>query len=156
MLLACSAMIAASPRTVFACIDEPDHIVRWVGGAVEHAYLTGRGPATAVGQRFRQRLRQGKTIRTFHGEIIAWEPMKHFGLRIPTPSYTSEAHFRIRAEDHDCSTIDYSIGIALHSTVAKMLGWSLRVPLGLFVRRQIASLKAYAESVDGAHEDGIR
>lgn len=146
MLLGCSAKIDAPTRTVFACVDEPQHIVRWVGGAVEHVYLTERSPATAVGQRFRQRLRQGRSIRTFDGEIIAWEPATHFGLRIPTPAYTSEAHFRISPSGADRSTVDYSIDVALHSPLAKILGPLLSIPLRLFVRRQIASLKAYAET----------
>jgi uncharacterized protein YndB with AHSA1/START domain len=147
VLLGCSTSIKAPTRTVFACVDEPDHIVRWVGGAVEHTYLDERDPATAVGQRFCQRLRQGRTIRTFHGEIIAWEPTNHFGLRIPTPSYTSEAHFRITADGPGRSRVDYSIDVDLHSTIAKIVGALFRVPLRLFVRGQIASLKAYAEAL---------
>lgn len=154
MLLNCSAMIDAPASTVFACVDTPDHIVGWVGGAIEHAYLSERGPATAVGQRFRQRLRQGRSIRTFEGEIIAWEPASHFGLRIPTAAYTSEAHFRLAAHGVNRSTVDYSIDIALHSTLAKVLGPLLKLPLRRFVRHQIRSLKRYAEALQRAQRVG--
>ncbi len=147
MLLNCSATVDALPATVFDCVDAPHHIVGWVGGAVEHTYLSARGPQPPLGQRFRQRLRQGRTIRTFEGEIIAWEPVTHFGLRIPTAAYTTEAHFRIAALGADRSTIDYTIEIALTSRLAKILGPIIRLPLRLFVRKQIGSLKAYAETL---------
>jgi hypothetical protein len=147
MLLGYSAMIAAPAREVFACVDEPDRIVKWVGGAVEHVYVSERSTLTAVGQKFRQQLRQGKTIRTFHGEIIAWEPHTHFGLRIPTDAYTSEAHFRIKAIGVGFSSIDYSIDISLHTRPAKFIGPILKLPLRLFVAQQIRRLKMYAESL---------
>ena len=150
MLIRCSRTINASPAIVFACVDQPDHIVGWVGGVIEHAYLTERGSTSAVGQRFRQRLRQGRGVRTFHGEIIAWEPVTHFALRIPAPAYTSEAHFRISSDGPGVSRIDYSIEVALHSLSASVLGPLLRLPLNVFVRMQIDRLKRYAETVEHA------
>ena len=150
MLIRCSRTIDASAATVFACVDQPDHIVGWVGGAIEHAYLTDRCLTSAVGQRFRQRLRQGKGVRTFHGEIIAWEPATHFALRIPAPAYTSEAHFHIASNGPGASRVDYSIEVALHSLTARLLGPLLRLPLGVFVRTQIDRLKRYAETVEQA------
>jgi hypothetical protein len=137
---------------VFTCVDEPDDIVKWVGGAVEHTYVTPRTTRTAVGQQFRQRLKQGRTIRVFHGEIIAWEPPTHFGLRIPSPAYTSEAHFRIAPDGPDHSILDYSIDVDLHTRLAKILGPLLRIPLGFFVRQQIGRLKAYAETLPARQE----
>lgn len=150
MLLTCSTTIEAAPATVFACVDAPHHIVGWVGGAVEHVYLSERGVQAPLGQRFRQKLRQGRTIRTFEGEIIAWEPSTHFGLRIPTAAYTTEAHFRIAALGLDRSTIDYTIDIALMTRLARLLGPFVKLPLRLFVRKQIGALKAYAEAQQAA------
>ena len=49
MLLTCTKDVDASAETVFACVDEPEHIVKWVGGAVSHAYTTERNPGNPVG-----------------------------------------------------------------------------------------------------------
>ena len=57
-----------------------------------------RNPANPVGQRFLQKLRMGRSVREFNGEIIAWEKPTHFGLHIPTAAYSSEAHFQISPE----------------------------------------------------------
>jgi uncharacterized protein YndB with AHSA1/START domain len=147
MLLRCKTVVNAAAETVFACVDQPEHIVQWVEGAVEHAYVTDRNPANAVGQRFRQKLRMGKSVNEFNGEIIAWEVPTHFGLSIPSPAYSSEAHFRISPNGAKQSTVDYSIDVTLHRTVVRLLSPLLKVPLTFFVRKQIGKLKVYAEKV---------
>ena len=149
MLIRYSTQVDAAAPTIFACVDKPEHIVQWVGGAVEHAYVTERNPANPVGQQFRQKLRMGSSIREFNGEIIAWEAPTHFGLHIPSPAYSSEAHFRISPSGATRSTIDYAIEITLHKLAARILGPLLQVPLGFFVRKQIGQLKAYAEELQG-------
>jgi hypothetical protein len=147
MLLRCRTTVNASAETVFACVDQPEHIVQWVEGAVEHTYVSDRNPANPVGQRFRQKLRMGKSIKEFYGEIIAWEFPTHFGLSIPSPAYSSEAHFRISPNGATRSTVDYSIDVTLHRALVRAISPLLRVPLNLFVRKQVGRLKSYAERV---------
>jgi len=149
MLLRCKMAVNAPAETIFACVDQPEHIVQWVEGAVEHTYLTDRNPADPVGQRFLQRLRMGKSVKEFHGEVIAWQYPTHFGLHIPSPAYSSEAHFRISPEGPTRSMVDYSIDVTLHKPVVRLLSPVLRLPLTLFVRKQIGRLKTYAEKVEG-------
>lgn len=147
MLLRCKTAVNAAAETVFACVDQPEHIVQWVEGAVEHAYITDRNPANPVGQRFRQKLRMGKSINEFHGEIIAWQAPTHFGLHIPAPAYSSVAHFRIIPTGATQSTVDYSIDITLHKPIVRLLSPILKIPLTFFVKKQMARLKRYAETV---------
>jgi uncharacterized protein YndB with AHSA1/START domain len=147
MLLRCRTKVNAAAETVFACVDAPEHIVKWVGGAVDHVYVTARNPANPVGQKFVQKLRMGNSVRAFDGEIIAWEKPTHFGLHIPTPAYSSDAHFRIMPEGPTTSTVDYSIDVTLHTLTARVIGAVLRFPLGFFVQIQIGKLKSYAETL---------
>lgn len=152
MLLRCKSTVNAAAETVFACVDEPEHIVQWVEGAVEHTYVSERNPANPVGQRFRQKLRMGKSIKEFEGEIINWEAPSHFGLRIPSPAYSSEAHFRISPVGPNRATVDYSIDVTLHKSIVRLLSPLLKMPLTFFVRKQIGRLKSYAEKVQAAQE----
>ncbi|MFL6415206.1 MAG: SRPBCC family protein [Bryobacteraceae bacterium] len=149
MLLRCKMAVNAPAETVFACVDQPEHIVQWVEGAVEHTYVSDRNPANPVGQRFRQKLRMGKSIKEFYGEVIAWQYPTHFALHIPSPAYSSEAHFRISPNGPLTSTVDYSIDVTLHKTIVRLLSPLLRVPLTFFVRKQIRRLKACAEKLGG-------
>lgn len=147
MLLRCKMTVNASAETLFACVDQPEHIVRWVEGAVEHTYISDRNPANPVGQQFIQKLRMGYSVKEFNGEIIAWQYPTHFGLRIPSPAYSSEAHFRITPGGPAQSVVDYSIDVTLHKPIVQLVSPLLRLPLTLFVRKQIGRLKAYAEIV---------
>jgi hypothetical protein len=152
MLLTCRTKVNAPADTVFACVDEPEHIVRWVGGAVDHVYVTERNPANPVGQKFLQKLKMSNSVREFEGKIIAWEKPTHFGLFIPSPAYSSEAHFRITPEGSSSSTVDYSIDVTLHTLAARVIGTVLRIPLGFFVQNQIGKLKSYAESLQASRK----
>jgi uncharacterized protein YndB with AHSA1/START domain len=152
MLLRCKTTVNADAERVFACVDQPEHIVQWVEGAVDHAYVSERNPANVVGQRFRQRLRMGKSIKEFYGEIIAWERPTHFGLRIPSPAYSSEAHFRISPNGTARSTVDYSIDVTLHKAFVRLLSPLMKVPLTFFVRKQMGRLKACAEKLQAEQE----
>jgi uncharacterized protein YndB with AHSA1/START domain len=156
MLLRCKTDVNAAAETVFACVDEPEHIVKWVGGAVSHAYVTERDPANPVGQKFLQKLRMGSSIKEFNGEVVAWEKPTHFALRIPSPAYSSEAHFRIIPRGPARSTVDYSIDVTLHTLTARILGTALQFPLGFFVRNQIGQLKTYAEKLQATQPNGTQ
>jgi hypothetical protein len=147
MLIRCKMAINASAETVFACVDRPEHIVQWVEGAVEHVYISDRNPANPVGQRFLQKLRMGKSIKEFQGEVIAWDAPTHFGLHIPSPAYSSEAHFRISPNGSARCTVNYSIDLTFHKAIVRLLSPLLRIPLTLFVKKQIGRLKRHAEKV---------
>jgi hypothetical protein len=89
----------------------------------------------------------GKKVNEFFGTIIAWERPTHFGLQIPAPAYSSEAHFRITPLGPAQSTVEYTIDVTLHKAVARLLSPLMKIPLTLFVRKQIGRLKALAEKV---------
>ena len=120
MRLTASIDIDAPVELVWRCIDEPELIVRWVEGALEHRYLTPRDPANPVGQKFIQRLRQGSQVKTFEGTLIAFERLRHFAFVIPSPSYSSEAHFRLDAQGPARTHVNYSIDVTLHTFTAKL------------------------------------
>src|SRR3954470_3015719 len=124
--------IDAPPQVVWRCIDEPALIVRWVEGALEHRYLDARDPANPVGQRFVQRLQQGKKVTEFIGTLIACERPRHFAFTIPSPAYSSEAHFRLTPLGSAGTHVDYVIDVTLHTTTAKIAAALLRLPLALF------------------------
>ncbi|MBC7734640.1 MAG: SRPBCC family protein [Bacteriovorax sp.] len=147
MRLTAAIDIDAPAATVWACIDEPDKIVRWVEGALEHRYLGLRNPAQPAGQKFVQRLAQGRKVTEFEGTLIAAEPLRHFAFRIPSPAYSSEAHFHLADLGTNRTHVDYVIDVTLHTLKAKAGAALLRVPLAFFVPRQMRRLRALAESL---------
>jgi uncharacterized protein YndB with AHSA1/START domain len=144
--------IDAPPEAVWRCIDEPALIVRWVEGAVEHRYIDARDPAHPLGQRFVQQLKQGSKVTEFTGTLIAFDRPRHFAFTIPSPAYSSEAHFRLTPLGAARTHVDYVIDVTLHTAVAKIAALLLRLPLSFFVPKQMRRLKALAESVHREEE----
>lgn len=147
MRLTASAEIDAAPEVVWRCIDEPEKILQWVEGAVTHRYLGDPPAGDRVGQRFHQSLKQGSKITEFEGTLIACDHPRHFAFTIPSPSYSSEAHFRLTPLDGRRTRVDYSIDVTLHTLKAKVGATLLRIPLTFFVPRQMQRLRALAESL---------
>ncbi len=150
MLIRYKTGVNASAENVFTCVDNPEYIVQWVEGAVEHTYITERGPTSAVGQKFRQRLRMGKSIKEFQGTVIAWERPTHFGLSIPAPAYSSQAHFYISPEGAARSTVEYTIDVTFHKPLLQAVAPLMKIPLTFFVKKQIGRLKSLAEGLQAS------
>ena len=136
--------IDAPLQVVWSCIEEPDKIVRWVEGAVDHRYLRAHAGHPNVGDKFLQRLKQGRKVVEFEGTLITRQYGRHFAFTIPAPAYSSEAHFRLSPRGLSGTHVDYSIDVTLHTLLAKLAGAVLHVPLGFFVRRQLRRLRALA------------
>ena len=56
---------------------------------------SARDPAHPVGQRFDAAAAAGQKVNEFTGTLIAFERPRHFAFTIPSPAYSSEAHFRL-------------------------------------------------------------
>lgn len=145
MRLTATVQIDKTQQEVWACIDEPEKIVGWVEGAIEHRYTSARGES-AVGQTFHQKIMQGPKARDFDGTITVFEPYARFGFEIPSPAYSSKVLFRLTPAGVGRCQVDYSIDVTLHTWPARIIGTVLRVPLGGFVRKQMNRLKRYAET----------
>lgn len=147
MRLTASAEIDAPPELVWRCIDEPEQILKWVEGAMAHEYVGDPPQGDRVGQRFHQSLKQGSKVQHFEGTLIACDRPAHFAFTIPTPGYSSEAHFRLTSLERARTRVDYRIDITLHTLKAKIGATLLRIPLTFFVPKQMRRLKALAESL---------
>jgi uncharacterized protein YndB with AHSA1/START domain len=138
-----TVVIAAPRSTVWACIDDPSLIVRWVEGLVSHRYLDERNPSNPVGQRFEQLLGKDGSMR-FVGTLNAFERPEHYAFSIPSSAYSSDVHFRLRPQG-DGTLLEYTIDVVLHTMVAKTVGTVFRPLIRLFVRKQLRRLKTLAE-----------
>lgn len=147
MRLTTTIDINAPAEVVWACIEEPEKILKWVEGAVGHRYLTPTEDGPKIGRQFEQKLQQGKDVVTFIGTVTHCEEPQHFAFHIPSPAYSSDAHFRLASLRPDLTQVFYSIDVELHTLKAKIVGFLLRLPLTFFVPKQLRRLKQLAESL---------
>jgi hypothetical protein len=153
MRLTTTIDINAPAEVVWACIEEPEKILQWVEGAVEHRYLTPAGDGNQIGRQFEQKLKQGKDVVTFIGTITQCEELKHFAFHIPSPAYSSDAQFQLTVLRPDLTQVFYAIDVELHTLKAKIVGFLLRLPLTFFVPKQLQRLKQLAESLVAKNVD---
>jgi hypothetical protein len=147
MRLTTTIDINAPVEVVWACIEEPEKILQWVEGSVEHRYLMPAVDGNRIGRQFEQKLKQGKDIVTFIGTITHCEEPKHFAFHIPSPAYSSDAQFQLTVLRPDLTQVFYAIDVELHTLKAKIVGFLLRLPLTFFVPKQLQRLKQLAESL---------
>ena len=93
--------------------------------------------------------KQGREVKAFEGTLVAFERLRHFAFVIPSPAYSSEAHFRLTPQGPGRTHVDYAIDVTLHTLKAKVGAALLRVPLGFFVRKQMRRLRALAMTSKG-------
>ena len=138
MLLRCKTKVNAAAETVFACVDEPEHIVKWVGGALSGINIS-----------------QSETRRTPWANGFS----RSYGWAGPSASSTERSSpgrsRHISAPAHsdrglfergalsdfasrgaERSIVDYSIDVTLHTLTARVLGTLLRVPLRILLRQK--------------------
>ena len=147
MRLTTTIDIHAPTEVVWACIEEPEKIMQWVEGCLNHRYLTPEENGTMVGRQFEQQLQQGKDTVTFIGTMTQYDPLQHFAFHIPSAAYSSDASFHLKSLKPDVTQVFYSIDVELHTLKAKIAGFFLRLPLTFFVPKQMRRLKQLAESL---------
>lgn len=137
--------IDAPIERVFDLVDKPENLRRWIDGLEETTYLDEPDPASPVGTRFKQRIREGGRVAEYEGEVTAYEKPRHLGVRIGNTRFEMDVDYRF-SERGDGVRLDYTATAIPTSAIASVMnvlfGW-----LGTRIaRKQLAKLKLVAES----------
>lgn len=137
--------IGCAPDVLWPWIEEPERQMRWMKGLVSNE-LTSEGPSRK-GSTFRMRIREGRRIGEYTGEVTRHERPRDLGVRIRGgcgPQFEMQVDYHL--EDLGGRTrLDYRCS-------AEMTGfWRILAPLfGVFARMQakgfFRSLKRLAEA----------
>ncbi|HEU4798271.1 MAG TPA: SRPBCC family protein [bacterium] len=138
-------VIAAPVERVWALIDEPDNLKRWMDGLEETTYPDGLDRSRPVGTRFVQRIREGGRASEYQGVVTAYEHLNHLGIEIGNRAFTMAVDYRLAAVPEG-TRLDYSAvmtrGGGFVRVMSLLFGWLTRKIL----RKQMARLKSLAES----------
>ena len=72
--------INSPPATVWTYLDDSEKIKQWMKG-VEEDVPTSEGP-TGVGSTFRMRIREGRQLADYDGEILVYDVNRHMRVRL--------------------------------------------------------------------------
>jgi uncharacterized protein YndB with AHSA1/START domain len=137
--------IAASPARVWQLLDDPDQLPLWLPEVVETTYPNGRPKSRGVGVKFMQTVNQRGEIKTYHGEVTAFEHGRQLGIRLTDDSMTIEALYQI-ARDGSGTRLDFTGDVKARSPLMNMMmmvAWPMSRAIML---QQIQRLKDVAEA----------
>jgi carbon monoxide dehydrogenase subunit G len=141
--------VRCSPEHLWPFLEEPEKQKLWMKGLLANE-RTGEGPRGA-GSTFRMKIKEGRKVAEYHGEVTAHDPPRHLGVRIwggaLPKGCVMKADYRLTPVA-ELTRLDY-----VAEMQAERLGWFLRLlmPLiKLFGRMQLRGfmkqLKRLAEA----------
>lgn len=140
-----SMVVAAPVERVWALIDDPENLKRWMDGLEGTTYPDGLDRSRPVGTRFVQRIREGGRVSEYQGIVTAYDHLRHLGIEIGNRAFTMAVDYRL-APVPGGTCLDYAAvmkrGGAFVRVMTLLFGWVTRKIL----RKQMARLKALAES----------
>jgi uncharacterized protein YndB with AHSA1/START domain len=145
MVLRHSLEIEAPIGKVFPLVEDPERIKLWMKGLEETVYVTARNRENPVGTRFKQRIREGRRVAEYEGEVTAYEKPTHLAVRIGNEKFAFDVDYRL-TDLGGRTRLDYTAegstpgGLAAAGNV--VFGWLA----GRIARKQMKRLKAIAES----------
>ena len=87
--------IEAPIGRVFALVDDPQKIKLWMHGLEETVYRTPRSKANPVGTRFTQRIRRGRQVAEYDGEVTAYDKPRHLAVRMGNEKFAFDVDYRL-------------------------------------------------------------
>ncbi len=130
----------------FDVVDDPEKFKQWAEGVEETIPGDPWDSDNPVGSRFTQRIREGGRVGEYEGEILAYDKPNLKTVRLGNPQFHTVTTYRFTALNADRTRLAYETDMVMHTAVARVMGrlfaWFTR---GI-VKRQMARLKALAES----------
>jgi uncharacterized protein YndB with AHSA1/START domain len=136
--------VNAPVEKVFDCVDDDQKLKIWVKGLEETIYPSGKNPNDPVGTKFVQKIREGRRVQQYDGEVIAYRKPEHIAVTISNAYFSADVDYRF-TDVVNKTHLDYSCDIHCKSRFFKIVlllfGWLNK----LILKRQMKRLKALAE-----------
>ena len=127
--------IAAPAESVWPWLTEEARIKQWMIG-VQEDKPTSEGPP-GVGSTFRMKIKEGGRVSEYDGEITAWSPPTHLGIRMSGGAFREGdemfVDYRLEPLAAGRTRLDYSCTMEMRGTFMKLMGGFF----SLFARMQL-------------------
>jgi hypothetical protein len=98
-----------------------------------------------VGSKFKQRIRDGKKVETFDGEVTAYERPKHLGARVYNKSYSVQVDYRL-SHVKKVTHLEFTSEVTFHNLAMKMLAGLSRATMRAVIEKQMSMVKELIEA----------
>ena len=137
--------ITASSDKVFGLIEDPKARKQWQKGLEETTYTHVPEGDSPVGTRFVAHIREGRRLREYPGEVVAYEPGTLISVQMDVPQFTLTNTYMVIPKG-ESSQVEFVALVVFRSPLAKVMSPLASLMLGSIMKRQLHALKALAES----------
>ena len=91
----CTIEIEAPISKVFDFINDETKHKLWLEGLEETIREPGYDRKNPLGSKFKQKIREGKKIEVYDGEVTAYDRPKHLGARVYNKAFSVQVDYRL-------------------------------------------------------------
>ena len=137
--------IDAPMTKVFDFINDAEKHKLWLDGLEETIREPGYDPKHPLGSRFQQRIREGKKVEVYDGEVTAFDRPRHLGARVYNKALTVHVDYRLtKVKKH--THLEFVSDVTFHSLAFKLLaGFSGSLARGI-LEKQMKTVKKLVEA----------
>lgn len=145
MIITYEIDIQAPIDKVFALLRDMDKQKKWMPGLEGTEYVTTFDPSHPVGTRFKQKMREGKRVEEYEGEVIEYEENQMLGVRLLHSSAVIEVIYRLEEQSNNSCRLHLTEKIEAKGTLNRVMMFLFRGIAKSALKKQIVILKENAE-----------
>jgi uncharacterized protein YndB with AHSA1/START domain len=143
----CTIEIEASITKVFDFINDASKHKLWLEGLEDTVREPGYDPKNPLGSKFQQKIRDGKKVEVYDGEVTAFARPRHLGARVYNKAISVQIDYQLtKVKKH--TLLEFTSQVTFHNLALKMvagLGLSRSIMRGI-LEKQMTSLKQLIEA----------
>lgn len=144
MALSETLLIAAPPARVWALVDDPAQLSRWMPDVIAVTYPGGRNVKQPVGTRFVQTVRETSGEKTYDGVVTGFEAGTFLSIELMDAMVKIAVSYRL-APHRIGTRLDYQGDLAMRNPFMGMMALAAWPMARTILLAQITELKRVAE-----------
>jgi uncharacterized protein YndB with AHSA1/START domain len=141
----CTIDIEAPIAKVFDFINDDTKHKLWLDGLVETIREPGYDRKHPVGSKFQQKIREGKKIEVYDGEVTVFERPKHLGARVHNKSLSVQADYRLKSVKKT-THVEFTTEVTFHNVALKLVAGMSRSIMRAVLEKQLKTVKELIEA----------
>jgi hypothetical protein len=143
----CAIVIEAPIQRVFAFIHNDDKHRLWLEELEETIYEPDYDPDHPLGAKFQQKIREGKAVQLYDGEVTAFKKPSHLGVRLTNKSFSVQVDYRLKSVKRT-THVDFNSEFTFKNLAVRTMMNLARPLMHSVLQKQMKKLKEIAEAGD--------